>query len=107
MLIIRGPHLLTIDYAQLALPIVLAIGYVVIVATFVAYQLMYMGQKYLRAEVVGMYIYPQPFLTAMAAVMMGLDEFAWYKLGAAVLILAGVCIVNSCRQRSAKTAAQS
>jgi len=94
MLLLNGARLWTLDYKEIAVSVRWLVAYIVIIATFAAYQLMFMGQKYLPPHIVGMYLYPQPFITAVFSSLLGLDALSGRKLFAAVLILAGVYVVN-------------
>ncbi len=67
---------------------------VVIAGTFLAYIFNAFGLKVLGASTAGAYIYSQPvFATVIAIVFLG-ESLDWYKLIAAVLIFAGVYLVN-------------
>ncbi|MBO4264111.1 MAG: DMT family transporter, partial [Bacteroidales bacterium] len=70
------------------------VAYVVVVATFVAYFLIPIGQKRLRPVVVCMYTYVQPVIAMVIALVMGLDSLNVPKVLAAVLVFAGVGLVN-------------
>lgn len=89
-----------IDYASLSWDIYARIVYVVAGATFLAYMLIPVGQKFLRPTVVGMYNYVQPFVASLAAVAMGLDVFGFTKGFAAALVFLGVYIVIKSKSRA-------
>jgi drug/metabolite transporter (DMT)-like permease len=78
----------------------LRIGYVVILATFVTYMLIPVGQKQLRPTTLSMYNYLQPVVASLAAIAMGLDSFGWNTALAAVLVFCGVYIVTQSKSRA-------
>jgi drug/metabolite transporter (DMT)-like permease len=78
----------------------LRIGYVVILATFVTYMLIPVGQKLLRPTTLSMYNYIQPVVASLAAIAMGLDSFGWNTGLAAVLVFCGVYIVTQSKSRA-------
>jgi drug/metabolite transporter (DMT)-like permease len=78
----------------------LRIGYVVILATFVTYMLIPVGQKLLRPTTLSMYNYLQPVVASLAAIAMGLDSFGWNTALAAVLVFCGVYIVTQSKSRA-------
>ena len=71
-----------------------AIAFVVIGTTFFAYLLNTYGLKELSPSVVSMYIYFQPFLATLFAILMGKDEITPIKILSALFIISGVYIVN-------------
>ncbi|GHV68260.1 membrane protein [Bacteroidia bacterium] len=83
-----------IRYAELPLNMYLEIGFVVVVATFVSYLLIPVGQKLLRPTIVSMYNYLQPLVSSLLAVALGMDIFGWLKSSAAILVFLGVYIVT-------------
>ena len=76
------------------------IGYVVILATFVTYMLIPVGQKLLRPTTLSMYNYIQPLVASLVAVAIGLDDFGWNTVLAAVLVFCGVYIVTQSKSRA-------
>jgi drug/metabolite transporter (DMT)-like permease len=78
----------------------LRIGYVVVLATFITYMLIPVGQKLLRPTTLSMYNYLQPLIAALAAMAMGLDHFGWNTALAAVLVFCGVYIVTQSKSRA-------
>lgn len=69
--------------------------YVVAGATFLAYLFLPMGIKRMRPTTVAMYIYVQPIVSSIVAIVVGQDSFMWSKLFASVLVFAGVYIVTT------------
>ncbi|MGZ5282136.1 MAG: DMT family transporter [Bacteroidia bacterium] len=78
------------------------IGFMVFFTTFLAYTLNAFAIQYVKASVVGSYIYLQPLLGIAIAVSTGKYILHWYHLIYAVLIFAGVYLVS--RKRNEQTA---
>jgi len=76
------------------------ISYVVILATFVTYMLIPVGQKLLRPTTLSMYNYVQPLVASLVAVAVRLDDFGWDTVLAAVLVFCGVYIVTQSKSRA-------
>jgi drug/metabolite transporter (DMT)-like permease len=68
--------------------------YVVIGATFLAYQLMNYGIKKLGASITGSFIYTQPFFATIASVLIFEEQINFSKMLAAMMIIAGVFLTN-------------
>jgi drug/metabolite transporter (DMT)-like permease len=94
------------DYLQLGITTYLKIAYVVVVATFVSYNLVAMAQKVLSPTTFSMYNYVQPVVASMVAVYIGIDYFGVQKAICALLVFSGVYIVTqsnaSGKRKSAK-----
>ncbi len=73
---------------------IFALSFVVIATTFFAYFLNVYGLKSLSPNVVSMYIYMQPFLASIFAILMGKDTLTATKLFSGVLIICGLYLVN-------------
>lgn len=78
----------------------LRIGYVIVLATFLTYMLIPIGQKLLRPTTLSMYNYSQPLVASIVSVMAGLDNFSWNTLIAAILIFSGVYVVTQSKSRA-------
>jgi len=74
--------------------------YVVLLATFLCYFLVPIGQKYLRPTIVSMYNYVQPVVSSLVAVAVGMDTFGWNKGLATALIFIGVYAVTQSKSRA-------
>lgn len=70
------------------------LSYVVIGATFFAYQLMNFGIKKLGASVTGSFIYTQPFFATIASVLIFEEQIYFSKMLAAAMIIFGVFLTN-------------
>jgi drug/metabolite transporter (DMT)-like permease len=73
---------------------IFALCFVVIATTFFAYFLNVYGLKSLSPNVVSMYIYMQPFLASIFAILMGKDTLTATKLFSGALIICGLYLVN-------------
>lgn len=71
-----------------------ALLYVSIFGTFIAYYFNIFGIKKLGASITGSYIYTQPVFAVVIAVMFVNEEITWQKIVSALLIFAGVYLVN-------------
>jgi drug/metabolite transporter (DMT)-like permease len=70
------------------------VGYVVICTTFLAYLFNIYGLKTLNPSNVSTYIYLQPVLASIVAVIASSDELDFIKILSAVLICLGVYLVS-------------
>ena len=75
----------------------LAIAFVVIGATFLAYLFNIYGLLHLNASATGAYIYLQPIFATVVAILFLDESMSWYKLFAAMMIFTGVYLVNQKR----------
>jgi drug/metabolite transporter (DMT)-like permease len=91
---------LIIDWAEIPRGIWLAIAFVVIGTTFLAYLLNTFALKSVTPTVSAVYIYLQPVLTALIAIIAGKDELDLIKVVSAVLIFSGVYLAS---MKAAKT----
>ena len=91
---------IAVDYAALQLNEVMGILYVVLMATFVAYLLIAIGQARLRPTTLSMYNYFQPVVTCVISIAVGLDIFGWHKALAAALVFLGVYIVTQSKSKA-------
>lgn len=71
-----------------------ALGFVVIATTFFAYLLNLYGLEVLSANTVSAYIYLQPFLASLFAILMGEDSLTPTKLFSGLLIISGLYLIN-------------
>jgi drug/metabolite transporter (DMT)-like permease len=71
-----------------------ALVYVVLGATFFAYQFMNYGIDKLGASVTGSFMYTQPFFATIASMLILHESLSWPKVAAAALIMFGVFITN-------------
>lgn len=89
-----------IDYGNLPTDIVLKIGFVVVVSTFLTYLLNLVSMRELKPTTVAVFIYLQPLFATVFAISLGKDELSWVKIISSVLIFAGVYLVTQKRVKS-------
>lgn len=87
-------NLVSIPYSEIDTKVLLQIGYLILFATFIAYFLIPVGQKYLRPTIVSMYSYIQPIIATVLSIIIGMDRLSWQKIIAAILVFSGVAIVT-------------
>jgi drug/metabolite transporter (DMT)-like permease len=73
----------------------LALAFVVLGATFFAYLFTVYGLQHLSASAAGAFIYLQPVFSSIFSLLVFKEEITAYKIFAAVLIFAGVYLVNT------------
>lgn len=88
------PHLADIRFSEFTPYIWFAVFYLVVVITFVAYLLTINALKHLSTATVSYYIYLQPLLVTMIALILGRELPGWHQGVAAGLIFTGVYLVN-------------
>lgn len=90
-------EILAFDFAGTEPKLLLELGYLIVLATFVAYFLIPVGQKNIRPTLVSMYCYVQPVITATVGIVGGTDVLSPQKIAAILLVCAGVWTVNNSR----------
>lgn len=98
-------QLLTPDYSSFPTSIWLAIVFMVLAVTILAYLLNTWALRYANPSLVGAYIYLQPVLAIVIATGFGKDVFTPQKGLYALLIFAGVYLVSRTRQNVGKKVA--
>jgi len=86
---------LEISWKAIPLHIYFAILFVIICATFLAYLLNVYGLKRLNASTVSIYIYSQPIIASIVAVILGKDELTFVKITSTILVFIGVYLVST------------
>ena len=89
-----------VNFAALTNSTWLAIAYVIVLATFLSYILVPIGQKAVRPTTLSMYNYVQPIMASLVAVLVGIDQFGYQQALAAVLVFSGVYIVTQSKSRA-------
>ena len=84
-----------VDWMHLPSHAIWALTFVVICTTFMAYLFNVFALKKLRASTVGFYIYLQPLLATLIAIISNSDQLDTIKLMASALIFTGVFLVSS------------
>lgn len=88
------PEFLEVDWLQLPLEAVLTMVFVVVGTTFCAYLLNVFALTQLKASTVSSFIYLQPVIGIVFAIITGKDYLTAVKIGAALLVLVGVYLVS-------------
>lgn len=89
-----APHIPAIDFSAFTPYIWFAVFYLVVMVTFIAYLLTITALKHLSTATVSYYIYLQPMLVTLIALILGKELPAWHQGIAALLIFGGVYVVN-------------
>ncbi|SEA15774.1 DMT family transporter [Bizionia paragorgiae] len=85
---------LAIDYSSFPSYIYFSIAFVVVGATFGTYTLNPLALRHLKASTVSIFIYIQPIIAGLFAIIMGSDSLSSVKLIASALIFSGVYLVT-------------
>lgn len=85
---------LAVDWQYLPLGAWLAIIYVVVFTTFLAYLLNTWALKHADPSIVGIYAYLQPLFATFIAISLGQDSLSWEKGLYSLLIFTGVYLVT-------------
>jgi drug/metabolite transporter (DMT)-like permease len=88
------PDLIAVKWTILSSQTLFAMAFVVVATTFLAYLLNTYALKALSSSVVSMYIYLQPFLATLIAIILGKDELTVIKVISASLIISGVYLAS-------------
>ena len=91
------PHLPTTAFGAVPVRVWWEIGFMIVFSTFVAYYLIPVGQQRIRPTLVSMYGYLQPIIAVAVAIWTGMDHLTATKVVAALLVFAGVWVVNNSR----------
>lgn len=91
------PHLSEIQWTDLGARYWWEVVFVIVFSTFVAYFLVPYGQQRIRPTLVSMYGYMQPIVATSIAIATGMDHLTVTKVISALLVFAGVYIVNQSR----------
>ncbi|MCF0178042.1 MAG: EamA family transporter [Bacteroidales bacterium] len=92
--------IIKVDYSSVPAECWLELGYLIIMATFVAYTLIPIGQKLLRPTMVGLYSYLQPMIASVLGIYLGMDHVSVAKILAVVAVVAGVIIAGKSKSRA-------
>lgn len=92
-------QLSAIEWTSMPTKIYAEIGFVVIGTTFFAYLLNIFALKTVSSTTVSFYIYLQPLIATLAAILLGTDELKPSMLISASLIFAGVYLVSFYRSK--------
>lgn len=83
-----------INWPEMPAVIVAELAFIVIATTFLAYLFNILAMRHASPGVVGIYIYSQPAIATIFALLMQKDSFSWEKMLATLLIFTGVYLVS-------------
>ena len=86
--------MLHVRWSELSGHVYFAIGFVIVATTFLAYFLNTYALRTLSSSVVSIYIYTQPFLATIFAMLLGKDTLTPIKILSGCLIIAGVYLAS-------------
>lgn len=86
-----------VEWSHLPLDAILKMTFVVVGTTFMTYLLNIFALKHLNASTIGVFMYLQPLLGILFAVLVGSDSLNTLKVFAAALVFLGVYIVTNRR----------
>ena len=86
-----------VEWSSLPLDAILKMTFVVVGTTFMTYLLNIFALKHLNASTIGVFMYLQPLLGILFAVLVGSDSLNMLKVFAAALVFLGVYIVTNRR----------
>jgi drug/metabolite transporter (DMT)-like permease len=87
-------QLMEVDWNAMPTKIYWEVFFVVFATTYLAYILNTYSLKNLSSSVAGSYIYLQPLLTALFAVILGKDQIDYVKIIASLMIFSGVYLAS-------------
>ncbi|MGY5355048.1 DMT family transporter [Wenyingzhuangia sp. IMCC45467] len=88
-------EVLAVAWQHIPIDIYLIIAYVVVFATYCNFLFNLYGLKQLKPTTVSAFIYTQPVIASLFALLVGSDELSWVKVACTVLIFIGVYLVTS------------
>jgi drug/metabolite transporter (DMT)-like permease len=97
LLLVSGPGLPAfsrVDWGSMPANIMLSVLFVVVGTTFLAYLLNMFSLKFVKPITVSIYIYSQPVIASIVAMILGQDVVTLVKVLAAVLVFTGVYFVS-------------
>lgn len=92
-------EVIALDYSALPSRWLWELAFLIVMATFVAYFLIPLGQKLIRPTLVSMYSYAQPIIAISISIALGMDRLTVGRVIATLVVFAGVVVVS--RSRSA------
>ena len=88
------PAFMRVNWGSLPGDIMLSVLFVVVGTTFLAYLLNMYSLKYVKPITVSIYIYSQPVIASIVALILGQDVITPVKIVAALLVFTGVYFVS-------------
>lgn len=89
---------ISIEWSTMPWWIIFAVIYVVVFTTFLAYLFNIYGLQHVKPSTVSIYIYSQPLIAAIVAIVLGKDSLNTIKILSGILVFTGVYLVS--RQNS-------
>ncbi|MDA3866284.1 MAG: DMT family transporter [Salinivirgaceae bacterium] len=93
-------ELASTDFSLFTTEVWLSVGYVVIFTTFFAYLLNIIAMQWVSPTLASTYIYSQPVIASIVAIIMMQDTLTWLKITSTLLVFAGVYFVNLAGRRN-------
>lgn len=93
-------QLLATDFVQFDVWVWASVFYVIVFTTMVAYLLNITAMQWVSPTLASTYIYSQPVIAGIVAVIMLQDSFTWAKIVSTLLVFAGVYFVNLAGQKA-------
>ncbi len=90
-----GNQLAAVSWSSFSTTIWLAVAYVLVGTTFLAYLFNALALKMVKPSIVGTYVYLQPLLATLVALAMQADRLTFIKISSGLLIVLGVWMVSS------------
>ena len=94
------PAFMRVNWGSLPGDIMLSVLFVVVGTTFLAYLLNMYSLKYVKPITVSIYIYSQPVIASIVALILGQDVITPVKIMAALLVFTGVYFVSFSSSKS-------
>ncbi len=88
------PNLLEVNFNSFDGKTIFDILFVIVGVTFIAYLMNIFALKALSPTVVSAYIYTQPIMAAVIALVLGKDILGWQQIVSAILIFTGVLLAS-------------
>ncbi len=85
---------LAVRWEIMPIHIIVAIIFVIFGTTFLTYLLINYSLRNLKSTTVSIYIYIQPVIAAITAIIAGADKLTWINISASLLVFAGVYMVS-------------
>lgn len=95
-------ELMEIEWSTFNTYIIFSVLFVIVCSTFLNYLLNPIGLRHLKASTVGSFIYLQPVVAVVFAIIMKSDTFDWVKLVSSILIFSGVYLATLRPETKAK-----
>jgi drug/metabolite transporter (DMT)-like permease len=103
LLLVSGPGFpafIRVDWGSMPGDMLLAVLFVVVGTTFIAYLLNMYSLKHVKPITVSIYIYSQPVIASIVALILGQDIITPVKIVAALLVFTGVYFVSYSSSRT-------